>query len=94
MPDVIRKTTIHRLKNILSKERTSDGSVFPATRSDGVEIASTEHAPLTYTLSKNAETGAITIHYSEPEGLPVHFHWETTIATDGSTTSTAMEVEP
>ena len=57
-------------------------------------IVTDEHAPLTYTLSKNTETGAITIRYSEPEGLPVHFHWETTIATDGSTTSTAMEVEP
>ena len=56
-------------------------------------IATDEHAPLTYTLSKNAENGAITIRYSEPEGLPVHFHWETTIATDGTTTTTAMVVE-
>ncbi|MBR5998267.1 MAG: hypothetical protein IK027_04095, partial [Deltaproteobacteria bacterium] len=56
-------------------------------------IISTEHAPLTYTLSKNAETGAITVRYSEPEGLPVRFHWETTIQLDGSSTSTQMEVE-
>ena len=52
-----------------------------------------EHMPLTYTLSKNAETGAITIRYSAPEGLPVHFYRETTIQPDGSSTSTRMEVE-
>ena len=42
-------------------------------------INTTEHMPLTYTLSKNAETGAVTVHYSEPVGFPVKFHWETTI---------------
>ena len=56
-------------------------------------IHSSEHAPVTYTLAKDQETGAITIRYSEPEGFPVHFHWETTIATDGTTTTTAMEVD-
>ena len=56
-------------------------------------IHSSEHAPVTYTLAKDQETGAITIRYSEPEGFPVHFHWETTIALDGSTASTQMEVE-
>jgi hypothetical protein len=32
-------------------------------------IVSSEHAPLTYTFSKNAETGAITVRYSEPGGF-------------------------
>jgi hypothetical protein len=50
-----------------------------------------EHIPLTYTLSRNDETGAITIHYSEPEGMPVKFHWETTVALDGSSTSTPIQ---
>lgn len=49
-----------------------------------------EHIPLTYTLSRNDDTGAVTIRYSEPEGMPVKFHWETTVALDGSSTSTPM----
>ncbi|MBO6067410.1 MAG: hypothetical protein J6P80_04575, partial [Kiritimatiellae bacterium] len=53
-------------------------------------IQSNEHMPLTYTLSKNAETGAITIRYSEPEGFPVKFAWETTIDTDGKAVTTPM----
>ena len=52
-----------------------------------------EHAPLTYTLTKDAETGAITVRYSEPDGLPVHFHWETVIALDGTSTSTPFTVD-
>ena len=51
-------------------------------------IRSTEHTPITYTLSKNAETGAITIRYSEPEGFPVKFSWETTIDVDGTAVTT------
>ena len=50
-----------------------------------------EHIPLTYTLSRNDDTGAITIRYSEPEGMPVKFHWETTVALDGSSTSTPIQ---
>ena len=52
-----------------------------------------EHMPLTYTLSKNDDTGAITIHYSEPEGFPFKFSWETTVNIDGNATSTQIEVE-
>ena len=51
----------------------------------------TEHIPLTYTLSRDDDTGAITIRYSEPEGMPVKFHWETTVALDGSSTSTPIQ---
>ena len=58
-------------------------------------IQTNEHMPLTYTLSKNAETGVITIRYSEPEGFPVKFSWEATIDTDGKavTTPIAAKVE-
>ena len=52
-----------------------------------------EHSPLTYALTKDAETGAITVRYSEPDGLPVHFHWETVIALDGTSTSTPFAVD-
>ena len=51
-------------------------------------IRSSEHMPVVYTLSKNAETGAITVRYSEPDGFPVKFSWETTIDVDGTAVST------
>ena len=53
----------------------------------GIEM--NEHGALTYTLSRNAETGAITIRYSEPHGFPVRFSWETTVALDGTVATTA-----
>ena len=56
------------------------------------EVAA-EHMPLTYTLSKNEATGSVTIHYSEPTGFPFHFHWETTVALDGTSTTTPITVE-
>ena len=57
------------------------------------DIATQEHMALTYTFEKDAETGVVTIRYSEPVGFPVHFHWETTIAVDGTTASTQMVIE-
>lgn len=57
-------------------------------------IASSEHMPVTFTLSKDDATGAVTIRYSHPEGLPVHFHWETTVALDGSSTTTPLVFDP
>ena len=56
-------------------------------------INTTEHMPLTYTLSKNAETGAVTVRYSEPAGFPVKFHWETTIDLNGIAHSTPIAVD-
>lgn len=55
--------------------------------------ATSEHTPLTYTLTRNEETGAITIRTSEPTGFPIRFHWETTVQLDGSSTATPMVVE-
>ena len=52
-----------------------------------------EHTPLTYTLSKNDETGAVTIRYSEPDGSPFKFHWETTVALDSTSTTTPITVD-
>lgn len=59
----------------------------------GLGLALTEHAALTYTLAKDAQTGAVTVTYSEPAGCPVTFHWTTTIALDGSTVTTQLVVE-
>ena len=52
-----------------------------------------EHSALTYTFSRNDDTGAVTIRYSEPQGFPKKFHWETTIALDGSAVTTPLVVE-
>ena len=46
--------------------------------------------PLTYTITKNDETGAVTIRYSEPKGFPFKFSWETTVALDGTSTTTPV----
>jgi hypothetical protein len=56
-------------------------------------ISGGEHMPLTYTITKNDETGAVTIRYSEPEGFPFKFHWETTVALDGTSTTTPLTVD-
>jgi len=56
-------------------------------------ISSDEHMAITFTLSRNDETGAVTIKYSEPEGLPIRFNWTTTIDVDGNTTTTPMRVD-
>ena len=66
----------------------AEGSVYGAFNELG--ISTNEHMPLTYTLSKNAETGVITIRYSEPEGFPVKFSWETSIDPDGKSVTTPM----
>jgi hypothetical protein len=56
-------------------------------------IVTTEHSPMTYTFSKDAQTGAVTIRFSEPAGFPVHFHWDATFKLDGSCTTTQMVVD-
>ena len=57
-------------------------------------IDTNEHSPVKFTLSRNNDTGAITIRYSNPDALPVQFSWETTIAVDGTSTTTPMRVTP
>ena len=57
-------------------------------------IGASEHSPVKYTLSRNNDTGAVTIHFANPDGLPVHFSWQTTIDIDGNATSTPMVVTP
>jgi len=60
---------------------------------NGYGINSNEHVVLDIALAKDAETGAVTIRYSSPKALPVKFSWTTTIAVDGSSTSTPMVIE-
>ena len=56
-------------------------------------IASDEHIAVTFTISRNDDTGAVTIKYSEPKDLPVKFNWTTTIDVDGGSVTTPMRVD-
>ena len=73
-------------------------NVDRAFRARGVN--STEHMPISFTLSRDDATGTVTVLCSEPKGFkdsgghPIHFHWTTTVALDGTVTSTPMVVEP
>lgn len=55
-------------------------------------IESNEHSPCKYTLSKDAETGAVKIVYSNPEPFPISFRWESTVDRGGNVTTTPMTV--
>jgi len=54
-------------------------------------IDSNEHSACDFTLSKNADTGDITIRYSSPKELPFAFEWTATIKPDGYVTSTPLK---
>ena len=56
-------------------------------------VESSEHSAVDYTLSKDAETGAVTIRYSSPEGLPFRFSWTATVDVEGKITSTPLNFE-
>ena len=55
-------------------------------------ISTTEHSPVDFTLSRNAETGAVTITYTSPKELPVQFTWTATVAVDGTVSSTPFTI--
>ena len=56
-------------------------------------IGTNEHLPLSFNITRSNETGAIEITCSEPAGFPLHFHWTTTVALDGTVTSTPLVIE-
>ena len=56
-------------------------------------IYADEHVALDYTLSRNADTGAVTIRYSSPGELPVKFSWTCTVNVDGTCSTTPIAVE-
>ncbi len=54
-------------------------------------LISNEHSACDFTLSKDAETGDVTIRYSSPEGLPFEFEWTATVRSDGFVTTTPFK---
>ena len=54
-------------------------------------IQSNEHSPCDFTLSKDAETGDVTIKYSSPKGLPFKFEWTATVRNDGYVSTTPFQ---
>ena len=56
-------------------------------------INSNEHSPVNFALSRNAETGAVTITYTSPKELPVKFSWTATVGVDGTVTNTPFTIE-
>ena len=59
----------------------------------GIGIKAGEHSALNYTLSKDEQTGAVTIRYSSPDALSVRFSWTCTVNTDGTSTTTPIVFE-
>ncbi|MBR0056940.1 MAG: hypothetical protein IJP66_06375 [Kiritimatiellae bacterium] len=55
-------------------------------------IGSSEHSPVEYTLSKDENTSAVKIDIKSPGYLPIEFSWSVTVAIDGTTTSTPMNI--
>ena len=64
------------------------GPLLGGLRPYGVE--STEHSSVDFTISKNDETGDISIRYSSPKELPFAFEWTATIKPDGYVSSTPI----
>ena len=56
-------------------------------------IFNSEHAVVDMTLSRDAATGAVTIHYTSPASLPLRFCWSTTVNVDGTTVTTPLQIE-
>ena len=54
-------------------------------------IASSEHAAVDFTLSRNDKTGDITIRYTSPKELPFSFEWTATVSPDGYVTTTPLK---
>ena len=54
-------------------------------------IASSEHAAVDFTLSRNDKTGDITIRYTSPKVLPFSFEWTATVSPDGYVSTTPLK---
>lgn len=55
----------------------------------------TEHTPVDFTLTKNDQTGVITINYASQESptMPFTFEWTATVDVEGNVTTTPLNVK-
>jgi len=54
-------------------------------------VQSGEHSPVDYTLTRDENTGAVTIKYSSPVELPFRFEWTATVDVDGKVSTTPLK---
>lgn len=55
-------------------------------------IGCDEHSPVTFTLSRDSNSGAVTIRYDSPSGCPITFNWTMTVDINGCATTTPIQV--
>ena len=60
---------------------------FPA-----LGIICNEHSPVTFTLSRDDDTGSVTVRYDSPQGCPITFNWTTTIDAAGRVSTTPIQI--
>ena len=60
---------------------------FPA-----LGIICNEHSPVNFTLTRDDDTGAVTVRYDSPQGCPITFNWSTTIDIEGRVTTTPIQI--
>jgi hypothetical protein len=51
-----------------------------------------EHSPVNFTLTRDDDTGAVTVRYDSPQGCPITFNWSTTIDIEGRVTTTPIQI--
>ena len=52
-----------------------------------------DHTAVSYTLTKDADTGTVNIKYSNPEGSPLKFSWTATVDVNGKVVATPIQIE-
>jgi len=70
----------------------AQGGLAPQYELSPTGYVGSDHGPITSALTKDEETGTITIKYSNPEGSPVKFSWTATVDVDGKVTATPVKV--
>lgn len=70
----------------------AQGGLSPQYELAPTGYGGSDHGPITSALTKDEETGTITIKYSNPEGSPVKFSWTATVDVDGKVTATPVKV--
>ena len=71
----------------------SQGGLMPQLALKDHGYLAADHGPVSYTLSRNADNGDITIKYENPVGSPLKFSWTATVDVDGKVSATPIQIE-